>query len=394
MTDADVADLAYDFARRYPDHDPELAKLRERAQRIMDGEEPSGTTSAQTPANEAGARSRRRAPLTATSLTEVEMRSIEFYERPLWQRSAFTLLGGPKGCGKGTALASLAARVSRDGENVLFVATEDSAAIDLKPRLVAAGATIERCFIIKQHVRLPDHVDELRKLALDLGGVGLLVIDPVANHIGSRSANDDAEVRDAIAPLNALADELRCIVIGVRHPGKDRSRGAVASILGSVAWTDTPRAVVMIAADDEDEQVRHIQVVAGNRSVNGSAQAFRIEAVSLPGLTEPITRAVPLGESSKSVEELLASGRTGSAGAATRTAEARELILDILDAEGEQESDALDARVARETGLKASTVKNVRVRLGHDGLVRSRPERDEFQAVERWKVIRTQAPRP
>jgi len=243
--------------------------------------------------------------LVATSLADVEMRSIEWLEKPLWQKSAFELLAGAKGSGKGTYLAGLAARVSRAGLNVVFISSEDSAEIDLKPRLVAAKAYIPRCFCIQQHVQLPDDVDDLRELALSLGGVGLLVIDPVANHIGSRSSNSDAEVRDAIAPLNALADELGCLLIGVRHPGKDRSRGALASILGSTAWVDTPRAVVMVVADDEDELVRHIQVVAGNRSLNGSAQAFRVYAVEVQGLTEPITLAVSLGESDKSVDDLI-----------------------------------------------------------------------------------------
>jgi hypothetical protein len=331
--------------------------------------------------------------LMATSLVDVEMRSIEFYDRPIWQQSAFTLLAGTKGAGKGTYLAGLGARVSRDGQNVLFVSSEDSVAIDLKPRLVAANALIGRCFVIQQHVRLPDDLAELYALALDLGGVGLVVIDPIANHIGDHNSNSDAEVRDAIAPLNHLADKLGCMLIGVRHPGKDRSRGALASILGSTAWVDTPRAVVMIAVDDEDDGVRHIQVVAGNRSRNGKAQAFRIDAVDVPGLAEPITLAVPLGESTKSVDDLIAAGRTSSTGE-SKTGEARELIIDILEREGDQESDTLDARVAKEVGLKVGTVRNARIALRNEGLVKSYPERDEFGAVERWKVGRTAAPRP
>lgn len=334
------------------------------------------------------------APLTSSSIAAVplagiRMRSIEWLERPLWQKSAFQLLAGAKGAGKGTYLAGLAARISRTGANVVFVSTEDSTEIDLKPRLVAAGADIDRCFVIKQHVRLPDDVDELRALAVDLGGVGLFVIDPVANHIGNRSSNDDTEVRDAIAPLNPLADELGCLLIGVRHPGKDRSRGAVASILGSTAWVDTPRAAVFIAVDDEDPLIRHIQVVAGNRSLNGSAQAFRIDAVEVSGLTEPITLAVELGESAKSVDDLLDSRRPE-----TKTDRARELLLNLLDDEGPQESDALDARIAKETGLAVKTVKNARTRLKDEGLLKVYPDKDETGAILRWRVARTAAERP
>ena len=35
-------------------------------------------------------------------------------------------------------------RVGRDGGNVLFIASDDSVAIDLKPRLVAAAAAVKR----------------------------------------------------------------------------------------------------------------------------------------------------------------------------------------------------------------------------------------------------------
>jgi hypothetical protein len=327
-------------------------------------------------------------------ISSIEMRSILWLERPLWQRSAFELLAGAKGSGKGTYTAHLAARVSRGDlpggpQNVVFVSSEDSAEIDLKPRLVAAGADTDKVFVIQRSVRLPDNIDVFRQIASELGGIGLLIIDPVANHIGNTRGNDDTEVRFAIAPLNQLADDLDALVIGVRHPGKDRSRGALASVLGSTAWIDTPRAVVMLATDDQDDTLRHIQVVAGNRSINGRGQTFRIDAVDIPGLAEPITVAVPLGESSKNVDDLLGSRSRQE----TKTATARELILDILEDEGEQESDALDARVARQTGLAAQTIRNTRVALGKEGLTKAVPDKDEYGSVSRWQISRTAAPR-
>jgi hypothetical protein len=125
-----------------------------------------------------------------------------------------------------------------------------------------------------------------------------------------------------------------------------------------------------------------------------AARSARIDAVPVPGLSEPITLAVPLGESSKSVDDLIAGPRGGSTGA-SRSALARERILDILEGEGDQESDALDARVAKETGLSARTVRNLRMQLATDGLVKSQPMHDEpFGPIVGWKVGRTAAPRP
>jgi hypothetical protein len=104
------------------------------------------------------------------------------------------------------------------------------------------------------------------------------------------------------------------------------------------------------------------------------------------GLAEPITLAVALGESSKSVDELLTAPASDS-----RTGNAKTLILDVLEAEGEQESDALDARIARGTGLSARTVQNARVALKNEGLVKNVPIRDEAGVVVSWHVKRTEA---
>ncbi len=326
---------------------------------------------------------------------DVGMRSIKYLERPTWQESAFELLGGVKGSGKGTYLAGLASRISLTGQNVVIVSTEDSAEVDVRPRLVAAGADLERVFGIQRHLQLPGDVGALRDLAASLGGVKLLVIDPVANHIGNTNSNNDAEVRHAIAPLNKLADELDCLIVGVRHPGKDRSRGALASILGSTAWVDTPRAVVMIAVDDEDPLVRHIQVVAGNRTLNGAGRMFRIDAVDVEGLDEPITLAVDLGESEKSVDVLLDS--RGPDREESKSAQAKELILDYLEAQPGQteESDALDALIADRAGLAVGTIRNLRTQLRDEGLIRPVPDKDPVTLeILQWNVVRTLAPRP
>jgi hypothetical protein len=328
--------------------------------------------------------------LTATPLAEIIMRSIRWFEKPLWQRGAFQLLAGTKGAGKGTYLASLAARLTNAGHNVVFIASEDSAAIDLKPRLIAAGADIDHCYVIEQHVKLPEDIGRVREIAAEIGNVGLLVIDPVANHIGGKSTDSEGDVRQAIAPLNRLADELDCLLIGVRHPGKDRTRGAVASILGSTAWVDVPRSVVMIAVDDEDPLVRHIQCIAGNRSLNGAGQSFRIETAPVDGLEEPVTRVVEIGESRKNVDDLLGV-RLGGVG--STSGQAREAILDILETEGDQESDALDARVAQLADLSARTIRNIRKKLRDEGLIRAAPDKDEHGNVRRWLTCRTAAPR-
>jgi hypothetical protein len=331
--------------------------------------------------------------------SEVEPRSIVFVDKPLLQADAFHLIAGRKGQGKGTVLASIAARVARgelgNKRNVIWIGSEDSAAIDIVPRLIAAGGNPARVRLVKEGwIQLPRDIDEISAAITDKGDVGMVVIDPIANHIAGKDSNTE-EIREAIAPLNKVADDHKTMVFGVRHlTEKDASRGVLAAILGSSAWVQVPRAVLAVARDNEDPSVRHIQCVAGNRlPPDTPGRMFRIEGVKLDGLAEDVTRAVWIGDSSCDVETLLRSSASGRE--QSRSSTARELVLDTLEAQADRqmESDTLDALVARELGLEAKTVRNIRSTLKGEGLIGVTAEKDDSGKVLRWLVYRTLAPR-
>jgi hypothetical protein len=291
------------------------------------------------------------------SLAAVEMRSIEWLDKPLWQRAAFQLVAGRKGAGKGTYLAGLAARASR-GElfdrpvNVLVLATEDSDEIDVKPRVVAAGGDPDRIYTLIDSMRLPKDVPGLRAAALEIGDVGLVILDPIASHVRGDTHAEDP-VRDAIDPLNGLAHELDCLLIGVRHLSeKSASNGALAAILGASAWVQVPRAVLIVAPDDEEEMLFHIAVNAGNRSARGAGRTFRIDLVNV-GLTEPVTRALEAGLSNKSIDDLL--GQRDQRRPAPKREAASKLILRELESNA-RSLDHLKAVCVAEIGCSGDTV--------------------------------------
>lgn len=295
------------------------------------------------------------APLSAVILKTIKPRTIEWIDKPFLQGSAFHLVAGPKGVGKGTWLARIMAKqttgVYGANRNVLLVSTEDSAGIDIHPRLKAANGDAAHVHLITSAFTLPDDLDRLRELALEIGNVGAVIIDPIGNHLKGADTDKEGAVRNAIHGLNALADDLTCIIIGVRHLTKARSSGALAAVLGSVAWIDLPRAVLAFAPDDEDDMVFHIQVVAGNRSGRGAAQAFRIELRDV-GLTEPVTYAADLGESGKSVDQLLT---TSNVPKGAKRESIKELILREL-AKGERPMDYLKSVAIAEIDACGETV--------------------------------------
>ena len=118
----------------------------------------------------------------------------------------------------------------------------------------------------------------------DLGNVGLIMVDPIGNHLGGADTDKEGLVRMGIGPLNALADELDCMVIGVRHLGKDASRGALASVLGSTASVNVPR-----GCDPDGSRRRgqarlfHAQVVGREpRPRKSAGRALQLELVDVP----------------------------------------------------------------------------------------------------------------
>jgi hypothetical protein len=336
------------------------------------------------------------ARLTLRPLDTYRIRRVEWLDKPHLQRGAFHLLAGRKGVCKGTWLCGIAARVTTgdlygEPKRVLVITSEDSIELDFLPRLIAAGGNPALVEIVNGPFQLPHDLDWLKMEALKLGNVGLIVIDPLGNHAGGKDTNAEGDTRAAIQDLNPLADELDCMVFGVRHLSKDSSRGALASVLGSTAWVDVPRCVILMAADDEDDLLFHAQVVAGNRGPkSATGRAYRLELHDVEPATA-ITCLIAEGESTKDVENLLKGANTPEP--ESRSGKARELILDILDTEGEQESDRFDARIATETGITAKTVRNIRGTLKNDGLIRATPAKDEHGTVTHWTVSRTLAPR-
>ena len=334
-------------------------------------------------------------------LSEIEARPIVFADKPIWQQSAFHLLVGRKNSGKGTLLAADAARVTRgelgEHRNVMWVATgEDSYAIDVRPRIEVAGGDPARVTVLNQgRLVLPDHVNELMHKAREIGDAGMIVLDPLGGSLGrGRNSNHDSDVRPALACLNDLADRLGCLIVGVRHlTNKEIRGGALAGVLGSSDWVNVPRVVLALVHDDDQDDLRHLSVVTGNRVRANVGRLYRIEGAPSPvDGGEDVTRAVHVGDSIRDADDLLDSenGRPDS-----KTSRARDALLDALEAAPAMrlESDELDALIAEQTGLSARSVQNLRGRLKHDGLVRPIPEKDEHGTVIRWLVARTGAPR-
>jgi hypothetical protein len=318
-------------------------------------------------------------------LSTIPVRPITWVEYPFLQGSAFHLLAGIKNSGKGTWLASVAARATRGEFNptgwpqrVLWLALgEDSYAIDVRPRIEVAGGDPAGVIVLDGFgFKLPEHAQQLDDQVRE-AEAAVVIIDPLGGTMGGRSTDNDSEVRPALAALNTLADQTGTMVFGVRHITNKASKRGISvleGILGSSDWVNIPRAVLALLHDEADPQMRHLFTMTGNRGPSDApGLMLRIEGVQVEGHEHDVAYARVVGESHKDPDELLLAKRARNS---SRSDTARAILASVLSAVpgGSMESDMLDSEVARRSGLSARTIRDIRMEMRKQGFVRASPD--------------------
>lgn len=228
------------------------------------------------------------------------------------------ILAGAPGQGKTTIALALAATVTRagtwpdgthcdtDGEsqpgNILVWSGEDDPKDTLLPRLMAAGAVRKRCFFV--HGRRgpggqvqpfdPAHdMAALERAARRIGGVRLLVVDPVVSAVAGDS-HKNTEVRRALQPLVDLASRLDAVVLGISHFSKGGAGGdPVARVTGSIAFGAMARIVLLAgkvagtAQDASGNSVPRRVLVRGKNNIGRDGDGFEYsidELMVMPGV--------------------------------------------------------------------------------------------------------------
>jgi putative DNA primase/helicase len=205
--------------------------------------------------------------------SEIEPEEVEWLWPNVIPRGMVSLFAGHGGIGKSTVALSIAAACSRqaplpDGTrapllNTLICAAEDSAAHTTVPRLLALGADMDRIQIVQGVVtdggdpawlQLRQHIQAIESAVVE-HHLGLAIIDPVSSYIGDANSDRESDVRAALMPIVNMAERTGCSVLLIRHVSKTGDGYRAASrILGSTAWHDVPRSVLMLAEAPEDHQ--------------------------------------------------------------------------------------------------------------------------------------------
>ena len=235
-----------------------------------------------------------------------------------------TILAGAGGTGKTTLTIGLAATMTSggrwpDGEpcrerrSVLIWSSEDDPADTIVPRLIAAGADLNKVYILQGRVNGLGEVEpfdpacDMDLLAAELdriGDVGMVMIDPIVSVVAGdmHRAND---VRRALQGLVDLAEQYGCAVLGISHFSKGSAGNNPAErVLGSQAFGALAR-TVLVAAKQEDSEQRVLARAKSNIADDSGGCSYTVEECTVGnGIT---TTRVLWGETIEgSAREILA----------------------------------------------------------------------------------------
>ena len=230
------------------------------------------------------------------------------------------VLAGDGGTGKTTLSLAMASIISKGGAwpdgslapagNVIVWSGEDDATDTIAPRLRAAGADMDRVFIVgdvrgENGYRPFDPSVDLPVLAREaerVGAVALLIVDPIVSVI-SGDGHKNVDVRRSLQPLVDLGMQLGCAVVGISH----FSKGTTASdplqrVTGSIAFGAVAR-VVLVAGKKSGSDVRVLARAKSNIGPDTDGFAYRIALSDAPFSASYVTWGEPLTGSAR---ELLA----------------------------------------------------------------------------------------
>lgn len=289
--------------------------------------------------------------------------------------------GGP-GLGKSQFAAWMTAQITNGtlpGElygtprSVIYAATEDSWSMTIAPRLIAAGADLNRVFRVdvmddeRLHARLSLPVDTslLGKAAQEYD-VALLVADPLLSMIDA-TINDyrATEIRSALEPLVAAADRYQFSVLGLAHFTKTGGTDPLSRVAGSGAFGQLIRALLAFAKQEgEDGTTEYVMSLEknnlGQEDLPSHTYAMVRADIETPEGTSHTSRFVLGPESMTSVREVM---RAETSGEATSMGEAVEWLRGYLTDCGGSEIGREVKKVARAEGFSESTIDRARKKL-------------------------------
>ena len=295
-------------------------------------------------------------------MSDVELTPVEWLWKPYLPFGKLSVLQGNPGEGK-TYFAMHLAAACTNGKllpnmermepfNVIYQTAEDGLGDTVKPRLIEAGADLDRVLVIDDSEVQLTLSDERIEKAIVENNARLVIIDPIQAYLGADvDMNRANEVRPIFMRLGQVAQRTGCAILLIGHLNKAAGMQSLQRGLGSIDIAAAVRSVMFIGKLKHDPTMRILAHEKSSLAPPGASLAFSLG-------DEGGFRWV--GEYDITADEMLSGIEPQRE---TKTQQAKDLICTLLAGGKQVLSEDID-KAALERGIPDRTVRDAKRELG------------------------------
>ena len=295
-------------------------------------------------------------------MSDVELTPVEWLWKPYLPFGKLSVLQGNPGEGK-TYFAMHLAAACTNGKllpnmermepfNVIYQTAEDGLGDTVKPRLIEAGADLDRVLVIDDSDVQLTLSDERIEKAIVENNARLVIIDPIQAYLGADvDMNRANEVRPIFMRLGQVAQRTGCAILLIGHLNKAAGMQSLQRGLGSIDIAAAVRSVIFISKLKHDPTMRILTHEKSSLAPPGVSLAFSLG-------DEGGFRWV--GEYDITADEMLSGIEPQRE---TKTQQAKDLICTLLAGGKQALSEDID-KAALERGIPGRTVRDAKRELG------------------------------
>ena len=295
-------------------------------------------------------------------MSDVELTPVKWLWKPYLPFGKLSVLQGNPGEGK-TYFAMHLAAACTNGKllpnmermepfNVIYQTAEDGLGDTVKPRLIEAGADLDRVLVIDDSEVQLTLSDERIERAIIENNARLVIIDPIQAYLGADvDMNRANEVRPIFMRLGQVAQRTGCAILLIGHLNKAAGMQSLQRGLGSIDIAAAVRSVMFIGKLKHDPTMRILTHEKSSLAPPGASLAFSLG-------DEGGFRWV--GEYNITADEMLSGIEPQRE---TKTQQAKDLICTLLAGGKQVLSEDID-KAALERGIPGRTVRDAKRELG------------------------------
>ena len=295
-------------------------------------------------------------------MSDVELTPVDWLWKPYLPFGKLSVLQGNPGEGK-TYFAMHLVAACTNGKllpnmerlepfNVIYQTAEDGLGDTVKPRLIEAGADLDRVLVIDDSdVQLTISDERIEKAIIE-NNAKLVIIDPIQAYLGADvDMNRANEVRPIFMRLGQVAQRTGCAILLIGHLNKAAGMQSLQRGLGSIDIAAAVRSVMFIGKLKHDPTMRILTHEKSSLAPPGVSLAFSLG-------DEGGFRWV--GEYDITADEMLSGIEPQRE---TKTQQAKDLICTLLAGGKQALSEDID-KAALERGIPGRTVRDAKRELG------------------------------